>query len=204
MIKMPKLSFIAAHITAMKATTAAGHQDWGNARNKPVKDTIKTYKRIMASQLCCYCQRDINEEFKMVLDLEHIIPKSVRPKLMFNMKNISVSCKKCNMHIKKDDTSFLTLPVASLPNRAFKSRFYKFAHPNLDKVFAHIQRVSFQLGPSRLVKYTFPTNSAKGKFTYKYFKLKKFELDKANLFQGRTKKKIDKQELAEAFAKLNQ
>lgn len=188
----------------MQAASAAGHNGWKNNNLNPIKRKIKDHKRNCTYDLCCYCQRDITSEFNMVLDIEHIIPKGARVKHMFTMKNLSVSCKKCNMNIKNEDMSFLIDDLENLPSNIFKSRYYKFIHPNLDNVFAHLERMVVQQGRTRLVKYHFPTNSDKGKYTYKYFKLKEFEIEKANEAQGRRRNKINNLKAEQAFAKLTQ
>ncbi|MFL7032423.1 HNH endonuclease [Vibrio lentus] len=199
-----KLTFTANEIKEMQAASAAGHNGWKDKKLDTVKRKIKDHKRIYTYDLCCYCQRDTTEEFNMVLDIEHIIPKSARVKHMFTMKNLSVSCKKCNMKIKNEDLSFLVDDVVNLPSNIFKSRYYKFIHPNLDKVFRHLERNCVQQGRVRLVKYHFPNNSDKGKYTYEYFKLKEFEIEKANQAQGLRKNRINNQKAEEAFRVLTQ
>ncbi len=201
---MAKLTFTANEIKKMQAASANGYNGWNDKKLDGIKRKIKDHKRIDTCDLCCYCQRDITAEFNMSLDIEHIIPKSARVKHMFTMKNLSVSCKKCNMKIKNEDLSFLVDDIVNLPSNIFKSRYYKFIHPNLDNVFRHLQRNCIQQGRVRLVKYHFPTNSDKGKYTYEYFKLKEFEMEKANQAQGRRKNKINNQKIEEAFRKLTQ
>ncbi len=179
-----------------------GHSGWSLNKLKPIKAKIKKQKREDLEDTCCYCQRDTNGEFNMVLDIEHIIPKSTRLRHMFTMKNLTISCKRCNMKIKNTDTSFLSVPIENLPRRVFKSKYYKFIHPNIDDIESHIERNVIQKGKIRIVKYLIQNNSEKGWFTYRYFKLKDFEIDAANQSQGRRKRKIKNKKAAEAFAAL--
>ncbi|GGA77231.1 hypothetical protein GCM10011369_18870 [Neiella marina] len=138
----------------------------------------------------------------MVLDIEHIIPKSEFLKHMFTMKNLSVSCKRCNMLIKKNDLTFLDIPLHALPRRKFRSKYYKFIHPNLDNIEEHLELNIVRKGRVRFIKYLVQNESKKGAFTYNYFRLRELELDAANQAQGRTKKVIRDHIAAEAFRRL--
>ena len=109
------------------------------------------------------------------------------------------------MEIKKARTDFLTIPIHTLPKRVFRSHYYRFVHPNLDKVESHIVRKSVQEGRVRFIKYFFPNASAKGKFTYTYFRLKELEVDSANLAQGRKRQsQIKIQRIQKVFNALQQ
>lgn len=185
---MGKIKFTSDQISKMKAASTIGHNGWALNALKPVKAKIKKRRREDLQDICCYCQRDTTGEYNMVLDIEHIVPKSVRPRHMFTMKNLTVSCKRCNMQIKRARTDFLAMPITSLPKRIFKSKYYKFVHPNLDEIENHILRNVVQRGRIRFIKYSFPNNSTKGKFTYKYFELRELEIDSANTAQGRKNK----------------
>lgn len=199
---MPKLKFTQLEIEKMKQAAVLGHNGWTSPSLADIKKKIKSYKRENLGEICCYCQRDTTSEFSMVLDIEHIIPKSVRVRHMFTMKNLSVSCKRCNMQIKKADTSFLVFPIDELPIRVFKSKYYKFIHPNLDNIEEHLELNISRKGRARIIKYLSPNHSEKGIFTYKYFKLRELEIDAANKAQGRTKKTIRNETVATAFEKL--
>lgn len=202
---MSKLKFSPEEVEILKEAYTLGHQGWNLDKLTPIKQKIKAKKRLIQGETCCYCLRDTTGEAKMVLDIEHILPKSLRPRNMFTMKNLAISCKRCNLQIKKTKTNFLTVPITQLPKRAFKSRFYRFVHPNLDYVESHIERVFSGRTKSRIVKYVFPETSAKGRYTYEYFKLKELEVDTANNAQGRRKRKTIKDErIRAAFDALTQ
>ncbi|BCN92774.1 hypothetical protein THMIRHAM_05590 [Thiomicrorhabdus immobilis] len=200
---MAKIRFTPAEVNILRQASALGHKaGWTLSALTPIKRAIKSQKQRWQADICCYCQRDIHSEFNMVLDIEHIIPKHFSLRHMFTMKNLAVACKRCNMQIKNKGTSFLT--TQNLPRSPFKSSYYKFVHPNLDRIEAHILREVSQSGRARIVKYRIPLQSAKGKFTYNYFKLKDFELDAADSAQGRRKKRIKNKNVEEAFEKLQQ
>ncbi len=187
---MAKVKFSDVEIQLMRDASNLGSSNgWSLTALKPVKDKIKQMKRKGLQEKCCYCLRDTTGEFNMVLDIEHIIPKGDRLRNMFTMKNLSVSCKRCNMKIKSTDTSFLSMDISELPRRAFRSRYYKFVHPNLDAPEKHIKRLVFELtGECKFIKYIIVPHSNKGLFTYEYFKLKELEVEAADRAQGRPKK----------------
>lgn len=200
---MNNFNFTNEHVAIMRTAAKLGHKGWDLKDLKCIKSMIKTKRKLDQKDTCCYCQRDITGEFNMVLDIEHILPKSERLKNMFTMKNLSVSCKRCNMQIKGAKTDFLVVPINNLPKRVFRSHYYKFAHPNLDKVELHIKRVMFQDGKVKIIKYMFPNKTEKGSFTYEYFRLKELEVDSANKAQGKKgKNKIADPKLQKAFNEL--
>jgi uncharacterized protein (TIGR02646 family) len=202
---MNKLQFLPEEIKLLKFAYSLGHHGWQLNKLKPIKKKIKIKKRADQEEVCCYCQRDTTGEYAMVLDIEHILPKSLRLRNMFTLKNLGVSCKRCNMEIKGTNTDFLTVPISRLPKRAFRSSFYKFVHPNLDNTDSHIKRIVVQEGRARIVKYIFPNRSAKGKYTYTFFKLMELEVDSANIAQGKkSRNTIKNARLQKAFNALKQ
>ncbi len=155
---------------------------WGQGCVKQVKKRIKEFHLTLTNDTCCYCQRDLRGEFTMVIDVEHILPTSKFKLNTFDMWNLSASCKRCNMDIKKADTSFLHQGNISLEDSAR----YKLAHPNFDEPEEHIMRLVQQAGRSRIVKYFIRTPD-KGEFTYKYFKLSELETSSYDEAQGANK-----------------
>lgn len=189
---MPNRSrFTVGEIDAMRDASARGHTAWDkNVRLNSVKRKIKEFRRIRSLQTCCYCRRDIGGEFPMVLDVEHILPKSHYLKYMFSGKNLAVSCKRCNMNIKGARLDFLFSSV--MPKRVFRSKYYKMIHPNLDCYESHLLRNAVQVGTSVLVKYSVVGGSSKGQYTYEFFKLdalEKISFDKAQGALGRSELK---------------
>lgn len=200
---MPNRSrFTVGEIDAMRDASARGHTAWDrNVRLDSVKRKIKEFRIIRSSQTCCYCRRDIGGEFSMVLDVEHVLPKSQYLKYMFSGKNLAVSCKRCNMSIKGARLDFLFSPV--MPKRVFRSKYYKIIHPNLDDYESHLLRNAVQIGASVLVKYSVVGRSSKGYYTYEFFKLDALErnsFDKAQGASGRSE--LKDREVKAAFEML--
>lgn len=185
---MAKLILTADDIANIKYSVTLGHSSWSNAILDTIKRKIKSHHLERQENCCCYCNRNIHGEFKMVIDIEHILPKSKYLRYMFTQKNLSVACKRCNMNIKKSDLEFLKFPINSASKRVFRSGFYKFIHPNLDKYDSHLMLNNVQRGRKRLIKYNVVNESRKGAFTYKYFKLEALELNSFDIAQGATER----------------
>ena len=161
----------------------AGGDIWNNDLLKEVKQKIKSYYRILQGEQCCYCRRSTRGEFRMVIDIEHVLPKKRFNIHMFNLKNLGVSCKRCNMRIKGEDISFFTGNLDN-PDTHFNSSYYNFIHPNIDHYFAHIEYMVHIVNEKMMIKYNVLNNNAKGNFTYNYFKLSELEVDSFNQAQG--------------------
>ena len=100
-----------ADIAIIEQAIAARGKIWENDILDPVKRKIKDHYRGILNENCCYCRRDTTDEFNMVLDIEHVLPKAVYATFMFTPFNLSVSCKRCNMEIKGNQISFLFNPA---------------------------------------------------------------------------------------------
>ena len=168
----------------IKAALSGGDM-WASPHVKDLKGKIKDYHRAYQNEQCCYCRKNSHGEFKMVLDIEHILPKKddrFRP-YIFDVRNLSVSCKRCNMLIKKDDTSFV-VDFTQILMDPFVSSGYKFIHPNLDCYSDHIKYFSVVVDKEKLIKYFVENGSLKGSFTYDYFRLEELEVQSFNSAQG--------------------
>ncbi|RYU83824.1 HNH endonuclease [Hymenobacter persicinus] len=166
----------------LKAISEGG-DIWNNKLLSGFKAGFKSYYRNLNKEQCCYCKRDTQDEFNMVLDIEHILPKSKYRQFMFTKINLSVSCKRCNMVIKREDISFVK-HAKKVNTRYHKSSQYKFIHPNLDKYFEHIQYICFIVNDEKIKKYVVVESSSKGAYTYDYFDLMKLEIDSISKAQG--------------------
>lgn len=160
-----------------------GGKIWENDLLAEVKQKIKLFCRDRQGEQCCYCRRYTIGEFKMVLDIEHVLPKSKFKHYMFNLNNLSCSCKRCNMDKKKEDISFYLGSINS-PDLDFKSETYQLIHPNIDNYYDHIDYYVSIVNEKMLVKYFVKNNSQKGGYTFCYFKLNELEVDTFNQAQG--------------------
>lgn len=190
---------------------AAGGDIWNNPLVSDFKGRVKDYYRNLGNEQCCYCKKNSLGEFKMVLDIEHILPKG-QPEyrdLMFVMTNLNVACKRCNMNVKGTKTDFVH-NINDAANNHEDSNQYRFIHPNSDVYFDHLELFQKIENDKKLIKYTIVNDSSKGEFTYKYFRLMELEIDSINQAQGLMEKpefslKIDsaiQERLRNAFKKI--
>lgn len=162
---------------------------WNSSLLDSIKRRIKNHYRTVNSEQCCYCKRDFQDEFNMVIDIEHILPKSLFAEYMFEVDNLNISCKRCNMNIKKDRIDFI-VDIGTIKIDYKISSQYHFIHPNFDNYYDHIDYEAVIRNNKKLIKYI--TKSNKGIHTYNYFHLDKIEIDTLSEAQGI---KIDETEI---------
>ncbi|MDP9954786.1 uncharacterized protein (TIGR02646 family) [Epilithonimonas hungarica] len=154
---------------------------WNDDELKSIRDNIKEALKTMWTEQCCYCKRGMEDEFKMVIDIEHILPKSLFKILTFELDNLNLSCKRCNMKIKKERIDFLIDEENALDKFRDKDN-YKFIHPNLDIYVDNLHYINLVVNDKKFIKYLSKTD--KGKFNYEYFHLDMIERSTLNLAQG--------------------
>lgn len=175
--ELKAFKFSVAELAAIDVAMATA-KPWKHDGVVEIRKRIKKFHLALNEEVCCYCQRDLKGEFEMVIDVEHVLPSSKFKSQTFEIWNLSASCKRCNMHIKKADLTFLE-KVGSL----LDSARYKLAHPNFDDVEEHLVRLVQQVGRKRIAKYMIKT-AAKGLYTYDYFHLKELETNSYDDAQG--------------------
>ncbi|QYK00357.1 HNH endonuclease [Shewanella psychrotolerans] len=182
---MGKLKFTDREKNNIRDACDRGHRSWGDENLKTVRDKIKERNLNKQNHSCCYCNIPLNGAFNLIVDIEHIIPKSKCIKHMFTSKNLSVSCERCNVKIKKAKLDFINVELRNPPGKIFRSRFYKFIHPNLDKYDSHLKLNMHIIGRGKkLIKYQVVNNSHKGEFNYDYFRLNELEVNSFDNAQG--------------------
>lgn len=201
---MPKIHFTMKEKELMRMSVSEGHNSWGEGYLSDIKKKIKQENLRRQFNCCCYCSRSMQGEFNLVIDIEHILPKAQYTHHMFTSKNLSVSCKRCNMLLKNDDLGFLHEKYYPLPKRAFKSKYYKFVHPNIDSIESHINLEIVRVSRTKqIIKYVIVNSSSKGRFNYEYFDLSKLEINAFNEAQGiHTINPIDDIKLSDAYDQL--
>lgn len=179
---------------------------WYSERVKNVKRKIKDYL-LTTCKHCCYCLRPFIGEFRMVIDIEHILPSSIFRELTFDFNNLSLSCKRCNMRIKKDNIDFVDgnllkiteylkskehlsryinlcdrgININKLKRVIYSSANYKFIHPSLDDYSQHLEYINIQINNKSLVIYN--PKSSKGIYTKDFFELNEFQVRDLNIIQ---------------------
>lgn len=154
---------------------------WESKEWQRIKSELKRFLLHRVGDRCCYCLRTLRNQHGLTIDIEHVLPKKKVPKHIFSVKNLSIACKRCNMTIKNDDTSFFDGHLHM--RRPFKSKYYKIIHPNIDKLDNHLYIDFHQIKNKILIKYIM-TSNPKAKYTYEYFRLKEIEISTLNIIQG--------------------
>lgn len=174
-------------IAAALATSSPWDWDPGDDRGdtlKSVKKKIHDLHMARHGDRCCYCRKNLKGGGHFVIDREHVLPKSkatYKP-LAYEIWNLGISCKRCNMQYKKDKTDFVINPNNAADLRAGVN--YRLIHPNFDLYKAHIKISVMQDDDITVVKYTKIPGSEKGEYTYNYFNLRELEVGSFDEAQG--------------------
>jgi len=156
---------------------------WEDPELAYLREKIKLHFINRPLVVCSYCNRNLHGEFRMVIDIEHILPKNKFKNLTYTPENLNISCKRCNMQYKKEKMDFI-IDSAIMGTDYFNSAHYKFIHPNLDQYNNHLKLNIFQFNQFKYIKYIPEKNSQKGNFTYSYFELKNLEISCIDTAQG--------------------
>lgn len=181
------MTFSEQEIQLIQRARYEGGSIWNNERLSDLKSKIKKYYRDIRDA-CCYCRRDLQDEFNMVIDIEHVLPKSKYGEYMFELDNLNISCKRCNMRIKREKDDFIVDTLTIRDDYTLSSQ-YRFIHPNFDLYTQNMNVLKFAYDDIKLTKYK--PNTEKGKFTYNYFELNKLEVNFLNDAQGVKSKSDD-------------
>lgn len=163
------------------AISKGGKSIWDDNTLNNVKKKIKDHYRGINGGKCCYCRKCFVGEFSMVIDIEHVLPKSIFPDFIFDSFNLNIACKRCNMSIKGQRTDFL-VNEKTIHLNPQQSDQYKFIHPNLDNYEDNLQHLVVVIGSKELIKYI--PRKPKGTYTYEYFKLEQMEINSFDAAQG--------------------
>ncbi len=174
--------FTEQELALIEKAKKAGGDVWNHEDLTDIKRKIKVYYRNLDnSESCCYCKRDFRDEFNMVIDIEHILPKSKYAEFMFDIHNLNISCKRCNMNIKRERHDFV-VNTATVRAGYRQSGQYHFIHPNLDRYADNIDYLRIDLNGKKLTRYNALTD--KGRYSYRYFRLDRIEVNTFSSAQG--------------------
>jgi len=177
------MEYTKEELRIIEQARSEGGDVWNNVLLSHLKRRIKLHYRTDSSEQCCYCKRDFQDEFNLVIDIEHILPKgnAIFEEYMFDIDNLNISCKRCNMTIKNDRVDFIVDLMTIKPDYKDSSK-YHFIHPNFDDYFDNIDYEVTIRNNKKLIKYF--TKTEKGNYTYNYFHLEKIEIDTLSRVQG--------------------
>lgn len=147
--------------------------DVNNLNIKSIKEKIKKFHLELTGERCCYCGFSLRDR-NIEQDREHIIPKESKKELSFDLFNLSIACKRCNMTYKNTSIDHIVNigdAVTSLKNPGN----YRIPHPNIDNYEEHIHRVYIDLGSDRNILF-YKTITDKGDFLFKFVRLDLLEI----------------------------
>lgn len=147
-----------------------------------VKKRLRTLHLARHEDTCCYCKTILHGGGHFMIDREHVLPKKKYKLHTYDVWNISVSCKRCNMELKSEDDEFVVDKTSRAKIQS--SENYLIVHPNFDRWEEHLYRESQQFNTKVLVKFGIVGDSAKGRYTYDYFELQNLEKDSFDKAQG--------------------
>jgi hypothetical protein len=188
----PALTSIVFTMDEQAAITAALQTDkpwdWApggaeGAAIASVKTKIRDLHMARHGDRCCYCRKNVHGGGHFVIDREHVLPKSraAFKQLVYEIWNLGIACKRCNMQYKKDKVDFVVNQASAAALQT--SANYRLIHPNYDLYKDHIRISAMQDDDITVVKYT-TVGTAKGDYTYEYFNLKELEVGSYDEAQG--------------------
>ena len=111
--------------------------DWSDTKYDHVKAEVKNHYKKDQSFICPYCKQRFQISHNAVWDIEHIIPRSLKPHFMFEPQNLCVACKDCNG--PKSDVNVLKNKLRkTFPT---KSTDYLIVHPHFHNYNEHIDPI---------------------------------------------------------------
>ncbi len=145
-----------------------------------VKNKIKAFHLERVSDSCCYCSRSLKDA-SIETDREHIVPKGEKKSLTYNIFNLSVACKRCNMTYKNTKTDHIT-NLDSIEANLKDPGSYLIPHPNIDTYSDHLKRVALKVDTHELTAYGRKTD--KGRYLFDFVQLQMLCVDTLDVAQG--------------------
>lgn len=172
-----------AQQAAVKAALATA-KPWevDNPDIAAVKAQIRVFHLARQSDTCCYCKESLHGHSPFKIDREHVLPKAKYTAFTYEIWNLSVSCKRCNLELKREGDTFVVNTTSSAPFQT--SANYRIIHPNYDRWTKHLDRKMKQSNQAVMIKFRIKAGSAKGWYTYNFFRLNELEADTFDRGQG--------------------
>ncbi|WP_312057865.1 HNH endonuclease [Acinetobacter courvalinii] len=142
------------------------YKDWGNDDLEEIRISIRDFYRQNQNGVCAYCKCNISLTSPLNAHVEHIVPKSLFKKFMFEPKNLCILCADCNA-IKKDQEVLNELSNPLKKDNILyprSSKAFKIVHPHFDEYDDHIaikgkiyiditSKGNFTIGACKLNRY---------------------------------------------------
>lgn len=157
--------FTKSESTLLESYVLDSFELWTKNRYNKLKLNIK--KKLIFDQLdrCGYC-RNLIETDAYYEPIEHIVAKSLKPKWMFEPRNLILTCNRCN-NLKCDEET-LTEDYVDAEDFPTVSEAFKIFNPHFDKWSEHLKYED--------EIFLVPIPETKGEETIKICKLNKFQI----------------------------
>lgn len=136
---------------------------WDNKCLDGFKGRFRSYMLLQQNYRCVYCRLELHPN-EVTPEIEHIVPKSLKPNWMYEPFNLCLSCKLCNTIKGHKKETLVNEKVEDIP---YDSGSYKMIHPYLDKYSENIELVGNVL-------YRGVTD--KGRYTIRLCELNRYRL----------------------------
>ncbi|EPF72282.1 hypothetical protein P253_01402 [Acinetobacter indicus CIP 110367] len=155
------------------------NQIWKCERFKSLKIKYKELLKVKFQNSCAYCQRALAHDENIIIDLEHVLPKAEYKKYIFNLTNLTISCRRCNTAPRKGRRKDFIVNNhlgSQYSINDFSAQNYKFIHPNLEDVTQFYELNLLQKGRRKYLRYELKNWHPKREYTIEFFKLKEIEV----------------------------
>jgi len=152
------------------------------------------------SNVCAYCRIPFpsGKASKILIHIEHILPKDEYPFYTFYLKNLSLSCQRCNMTCKgrrKDHIVNYRGKCNHSEDTDFLESNYHILHPNIHYIDGYYKLKLFPVGNSFFYHYEKKVdNNPKLDFTFSFFKLHEIEESYIDYIQGLDSNNLKREE----------
>lgn len=122
-----------AHQALIDGYDGINHQYWDDNSTalKHLKKDIRSHLTKQQDYFCPYCNYPILSNNGNNWDIDHVIPKSLNPRFLFEPNNLVLSCKDCNT-IKNNKNTYYNSRVKVLKKYPNKAQSFLIIHPFLD------------------------------------------------------------------------
>lgn len=158
---MKAFEFIGTDKVFVSQYDGVDHTQWNStdAAISILRKGVREHCLVEQKYRCAYCRIEKKESHGLTWDVDHIIPKALYPRFLYEPKNLVVSCKACN--IAKSNSDVLTRSLRANAPLPEDSESYKIVHPHID-VYSHHFEIIVVGG-----RFTHrPRNSHKAKETF--------------------------------------
>ena len=131
-------------ITSKLNNICFAHSNWGDDDLQAIRSTIRGFYRGQQKGVCAYCNTDVSLVSAGNAHVEHIVPKSIHVKFIFEPKNLCVICSDCNT-IKRNQEVLNDIPNTLKRTKKpilypRSSGAFRIVHPHFDTYGEHIKK----------------------------------------------------------------